>query len=114
MCDADNPSLLRPASGSTADNKFFDGIASQGLSQVFNVKTRNHLDLIYTDIDSDLEVHTTSHSLKLDSHHHASIELTFVLRSLMSMDEEDYSPMGFDFRRAGFPGLKAAVSGFNW
>ena len=68
--DDENPCILQPASGAPDDDDFFDEMAALGLNQVCDVHTRNQLDLVFTTVDSDLQVHNASHALKRDSFHH--------------------------------------------
>ena len=114
VSDTENPVELRPTTDSSQDNDFFDALASLSPSQVCNIRTRNQLDLIFSDVDSDILVHDSSHPLKQNSHHRASIELMFVLRSFITDDVEDHVPSGFDYRKADVAGLSSAMGGIDW
>ena len=112
--DSENPVILRPTVVSPTDEIFFDALAARGLSKVCGIRTRNQLEPIFTDIDSDLEAHDASHPLKRNSHHHASTEVSFTTRSFILLDEEAQAPLGFDFRRADVYGLADAMADLDW
>ena len=112
--DDENPCILHPASGTPVDDDFFDEMAELGLNQVCNVHTKNQLDLVFTTVDSDLQVYNASHALKRDSFHHASVELTYVTHEFVLVDEDEDAPHQFDFRRADIQGLSSALLSIDW
>lgn len=110
--DSENPMLLRFADGSDSQTEFLDAVASLGLSQVCDVRSRNQLELVFTDVDSDFTVSRASHLLKSDSHHHVAIECSFTIHSQQIQSEVQKAK--YDFHKADLPGLSAALSSVNW
>lgn len=107
--DMDNPLLLRPTGN---DCSFVDELASLGLHQICDVKTRNQLDLIFTNVDGNFVITPASHALKGDSHHHRSIELEYSMTCHATDDPEDNEV--FNFSKADYVRLGDMLSRLSW
>ena len=81
--DSENPCLLRSIDGTTSQVVFLDSLTSLGLSQICNIHSRNQLELIFTDLDSDFVVERAAYLLKRDSYHHVGIECTVRINQQM-------------------------------
>lgn len=110
--DEDNEFVFHPSPTADDDALFYDSVASLGLSQICNIRSRNQLDLIFTNVSGDLQVSRASHPLKCDSYHHISIELAYTTRVYENADE--LGDVKLDFRRADIRGLATAIANTDW
>lgn len=120
--DSENHLLQRPIDNSNPESHeggvddeeffFFDALAEHGLAQINNIKCRNQLDLVFTDLDCDFSVSRARHPLKCDSVHHAATSISVSIKS--QLPDEDPDELNFDFNKANIPGMTAALDMVNW
>lgn len=107
--DMDNPLLLRPTGN---DCNFVNELASLGLHQICNVRTRNQLDLIFTNVDGNFVITPASHALKNDSYHHRANELEYSM-TCHATDDTDEGDV-FDFAKAEYKRFGDMLSRLSW
>lgn len=106
--DIDDPSILRPTG---PDVTFTDTLSEMGLHQICDVKVRNQLDLIFTNVVGDFGVSNAKHVLKKDCMHHRSIGMDYVVAPETSnTDENEY----YNFFKADYVNLMAELRNVNW
>lgn len=106
--DIDDPNILRPSGSNT---QFVDNMADMGLHQICNIKVKNQLDLIFTNVVGDYELSIANHALKKDCQHHRSIVLEYETRFDVGNDNPDEF---YDFRRADQTQLSSELNSINW
>lgn len=112
--DTENNLLLRHGEAHEDTIAFFDAMNDLGLSQICNIRNRNQLDLIFTDLSSDFMVSRASHPLKIDSFHHASIEVVLEMKTQFDVCSPDDINTKYDFYKTNLPALSTALNNINW
>ena len=112
MPDSEDPYFMRVSDGPAVNVEFVDSMSALGLAQICNIRSRNQLDLIFTDLDGDFSVSRSRHPLKGDSYHHVSIDVSVSIREQLDAYDEDMAK--YDFYKADLPALTAALSAINW
>ena len=54
MPDSEDPSFMRVSDGPAVNIEFVDSMSALGLAQICNIRSRNQLDLIFTDLDGEI------------------------------------------------------------